>query len=309
MVGVHAVTTTLGEVLDVAESKLAATILVSLELGDGSISGFSSIEAHDTGTSGAAARFVLDLGLLDLSDGSEELDQVLIAGGPRKLRASSACMYEEEFEVMGQAYVSDVDRLASLRTSCGEVGERVGRDGGSSTGIETAATNCTNWTTCSHGAAESTSSAKAATKAAAASPKSATATETAAESATASSEATTAAEAHVGVGKTVRTHLEDATLPVVTIELLNSVAGVVGGFEDNNAGALGPSIGTEVHVGTNDTTGASWSVMYRVSHYSNLVGVICFYLTCLSEQVLQVLPSDGVGQLRKEVSGFGAVQR
>lgn len=90
MIGVHAVTTALGEVLDVAESKLATTILVSLELGDGSIGGLGSIESHDTGTSGAAAWLVLDFGLLDLSDGSEELDQVLIAGGPRKLRRVSA---------------------------------------------------------------------------------------------------------------------------------------------------------------------------------------------------------------------------
>lgn len=90
VVRVHGVTTALGEVLDVAESKLAATVLVSLELGDGSISRLGSIEAHDTGTTGAAAWFVLDLGLLDLSDCSEELDQVFIAGGPRQLQSVSA---------------------------------------------------------------------------------------------------------------------------------------------------------------------------------------------------------------------------
>lgn len=171
---------------------------------------------------------------------------------------------------MGQTHVSDVDRLASLRTSCGEVGERVGRDGGSSsTGIETAATNCTNWATCTDRAAESTSSAEAATKAATTSSESTTATETAAKSATASPEATTAAKAHVGVGETVGTDLEDAALPVVTIELLDSVASVVGGFEDNDTGALGPSIGTEVHVGANDTAGASWSFVNSVNIYSN----------------------------------------
>lgn len=87
MIGVHGITTTaLCEVLDITESKLAATVLVSLELGDGSISGLSSIEAYDAGASGAAARLILDLGLLDLSNGPEKLDQVFITGGPWQLR-------------------------------------------------------------------------------------------------------------------------------------------------------------------------------------------------------------------------------
>lgn len=167
---------------------------------------------------------------------------------------------------MHKTHVSDIDGLASLRTSCGEVGERVGRDRCSSAGIETAATNCSNWTTCTHRAAESTSSAKAAAEAATASSESATATETAAKTATATSKATTAAKAHVGVGEAVGTDLEDATLPVVAIELLDGVASVVGGFEDNNTGALGPSIGTEVHVGANDTTSAGWSFFAYRQH-------------------------------------------
>lgn len=258
VIGVHAITTALGDVLDVAESKLAATILVSLELGDGSISSIGSVETHDTGTSGAATWFVLDLGLLDLSDGSEELDQVLIAGGPRELHIMSAYTKEDKvFVLLGQTHISDVNRLASLRTGCGEVGERVGWDGGSSTGIETAATNCTNWTTCAHRTAESTSSTEAAAEAATDSSESTTAAETAAEAATASSKATTAAKAHVGVGETVGSDLEDAALPVVTVELLDGVASVIRSFEDNNTGALGSSIGAEVHVGANDPTSAS----------------------------------------------------
>lgn len=95
MVCVHAVTPTWCEIFDVAEPELAATILVSLELGDSSIGGLGSIEAHDTGASGASARFVLDLGLLNLSNGPEEFDQVLVTGRPWKLRKVSAVHADE----------------------------------------------------------------------------------------------------------------------------------------------------------------------------------------------------------------------
>lgn len=97
MVGVHAVTTAaLREVLDVAESKLAATVLVSLELRDGSIGGLGSIKANHAGAPGASAWLVLDLRLLDLSDGSEELNQILVAGRPWKLRGLSAIRTGQE---------------------------------------------------------------------------------------------------------------------------------------------------------------------------------------------------------------------
>ena len=52
-------------------------------------SGFSvlsAIKLDDTGSTGATIRFVLDLGTLDLADGGEELDQIVIAGGPGKLK-------------------------------------------------------------------------------------------------------------------------------------------------------------------------------------------------------------------------------
>lgn len=86
MVGVHGVATAWLEVLNIAKPELAATVLVTLELGDGSIRCLGSIESNDTGASGAAAWLVLDLGLLNLADGSEQLDQILVTSGPRKLR-------------------------------------------------------------------------------------------------------------------------------------------------------------------------------------------------------------------------------
>lgn len=84
-VGVHAVATAGGEVLDVAQAKRAAAVLIALELSDGSLGGVGVVEADHTAAARAAARLVLDLGLLDLADGGEELDQIVIAGGPGKL--------------------------------------------------------------------------------------------------------------------------------------------------------------------------------------------------------------------------------
>lgn len=99
VVGVHCVTTTGLEVLDVAKSKLTATILISLELGYGSIGCLGSIESDDTSPSGAAAWFVLDLSLLNFTDCPEQLDQVLVAGGPRELQKMSASPDQEKGEV------------------------------------------------------------------------------------------------------------------------------------------------------------------------------------------------------------------
>lgn len=74
MVGFHCVTPARLEVLDVAEPELTATVLVSLELGYGSISCLGSIKSDDASSSGATARFVLNLGLLNFTDGPEQLD-------------------------------------------------------------------------------------------------------------------------------------------------------------------------------------------------------------------------------------------
>lgn len=93
MVGVHGVATAGLEVLNIAKPELAATVLVSLELGYGSIRCLSSVESNDTGTSGAAAWLVLDLGLLDLAYGPEQLDQILITSGPWKLQRNVSKHY------------------------------------------------------------------------------------------------------------------------------------------------------------------------------------------------------------------------
>lgn len=94
MVGVHCVTSAGLEVLDVAKPKLTTTVLISLELGYGSIGCLGSIKANNTSSSGAAARFVLDFSLLNFTDRPEQLDQVLVASGPGKLRKSQRALHK-----------------------------------------------------------------------------------------------------------------------------------------------------------------------------------------------------------------------
>lgn len=86
MVGLHGITTAGLDVPDVAEPQLTPAVLVALKLGNGSVGGVGGIKTDDTSASRAAARFVLDLRLLNISDGAEELDQVLIACRPWKLK-------------------------------------------------------------------------------------------------------------------------------------------------------------------------------------------------------------------------------
>lgn len=84
-IGVHAVTAARRDILDVAQAERAAAILVALELGDGGLGGVRAVEADHAAAARPAARLVLDLRLLDLADGGEELDQILVARRPGEL--------------------------------------------------------------------------------------------------------------------------------------------------------------------------------------------------------------------------------
>lgn len=84
-VRVHVVASAWGYVLDVAEAKRSVSILIALELGDGGFGSSGTVETNDTGATRSTARLVLYLRLLDLADGGEQLNQVLVACGPRKL--------------------------------------------------------------------------------------------------------------------------------------------------------------------------------------------------------------------------------
>lgn len=84
-VGVHNVSASRSLVLDKAQAKRAATVLVTGELGDGSVCVVNSVEANNTSAARASVWLVLNLGLLNLADCGEELNKILIAGRPRQL--------------------------------------------------------------------------------------------------------------------------------------------------------------------------------------------------------------------------------
>lgn len=263
VVGVHGITAALLKVANIAESKLTTTVLVALELGNGRIGSLGGVETNDTSTARAATWLVLDLSLLDLSNRTKEFDQVFVAGRPRKLYQVSVWrgQYQDECGLESPGtYVSNVDGLAPLAVSGREVSERVrwNRSGlvaakAASSGAATAAAAATT------AAVATSSAAVAAAKSTTTTAKATAATEAATE-ASSSSEATATAEAtsHSGVGEAVHTNLEDTALPIVAVELLDRIAGIIGGFEDNNAGALRSTIGSEVDVGANNTSGPSF---------------------------------------------------
>lgn len=81
----HGVSASGGLVLDEAQAKRAATVLVSRELGDGGVGVVDSVETNNTSAARTSIGLILDLGLLNLADCGEELNEILVAGGPRQL--------------------------------------------------------------------------------------------------------------------------------------------------------------------------------------------------------------------------------
>ena len=80
-------------VADVGKAEWTTAILVALELGDGLRSVLLRGELNNTSATGTTSRLVLDLCTLDLTDGGEELDEVVVAGAPRELSRVSKNAY------------------------------------------------------------------------------------------------------------------------------------------------------------------------------------------------------------------------
>jgi hypothetical protein len=216
------------EVLGVAQLQRTTTVLVALELRNGSLGRVGVVEPDDTGTARATAWLILDLGLLDLANRSEQLDQV------RNDTASRT------------TYVADVDSLVLLETSSDTVGERVGRHGLVVAAIEAARAAAVPTTTEATAEATTARTAKSAAT-------------VAAETATATKATTAAAKAaaKARVGEAVLANLEHAALPLVTVELLDGVASVLGGLEHDNAGSLRAAIRAGVNIGANNAADTS----------------------------------------------------
>jgi hypothetical protein len=256
-------------VLDVREAKRTATVHVLLEFRDGSSGVLLGAELDNTGAAGATVGLVLDLSALNLTDSSEELDEVLVASAPRK--------------------VADVDHRRRVHARSGIVGERVRGSNRSDRGDSAVASSArrrasvatrravrtrTAVATTGKATAKSTTASETSRRAVAATPTESTieaSTTVAAGKATTTTEAAAATEA-TSASKAVLTNFENATRPVVAVELLNGVLGVLGSLESDDTRALGSAIWGGVHVGADDGT-------------------------ALTEEVFQVLPANVVGKL------------
>lgn len=148
---------------------------------------------------------------------------------------------------MAATYVADIDSVALLNTGAGVVGEGVRGDRGGVGGLEATRGGATIAAAAAK-AAESTAGAAKATTTKAASET----TAGAAKAATAKA----AGAAHGWAGEAILTDLEHAALPIVAVELLDGVASVLGGLENDNAGALRSAVGAELNISADNATGA-----------------------------------------------------
>ena len=155
-----------------------------------------------------------------------------------------------------ETHIADIDRLRTLGTRGSKVGEGIG-------GLRSITSN-----RAAAAAAAAAAGIKATatistttlvTKAATASAKSSTAAIAAEGTASAAAEAATTITAgtHTGTSEAILAYLEHTTLPVITVELLDRIARIIGGLKDHNAGALGATILAKVNVGTDNATSAS----------------------------------------------------
>ena len=88
--GLHGITARPGSlVLDKAQSKGTTTILISSEFLNGRLGTFSIVELDYTSTTGTAIWLVLDLSLIDRSNGLEEFNKIVITRRPWKLERVS----------------------------------------------------------------------------------------------------------------------------------------------------------------------------------------------------------------------------
>jgi hypothetical protein len=147
-------------------------------------------------------------------------------------------------------YVADINNLISVSSSRGKIGEWVRRS--SRDWASVVAT--TAWSTAKV-AAKASTAREAAAEAATTSKWSTTATAKATtEASSSAAEAATRGEV---ASETILADLQWATLPIVTVELLDGVARIVWRLKGNDTRALWTAVRTNVDIGANDSTLAS----------------------------------------------------
>lgn len=188
---------------------------------------------------------------------------------------------------MVATYVANIDGLASLGTGSSVVSERVWWSRRTASGR--AAIKSAVWRATEAASEASTASEATAESAASAEGWTTATSKAATEATTGTAKASAWWEV---VGKAVLADLKVASLPIVPIKLLNSIASVVWRLESNNTGALWSSIWADVDISADHSTLTSWVMVSLASSK-----VTDCMLTSLTEKILQILPSNSVWKL------------
>lgn len=146
-------------------------------------------------------------------------------------------------------YIANIDDFTSLSAGCCVVGERVW-SWGRGIGVKSRTARTTT-SAASMEAAAATTIAESTT-----SSKSSTAAEAAAKSSAHASISTTSEARAAGASESVFTDLNCSSLPIIAVELLNGVTGVIGALKNDNTRALRSTVRSHVNIGTDDTTSA-----------------------------------------------------
>lgn len=77
-ISLHGIAAGLVQILDETEIERSAAVLISLELGDCSVRRVSRVKSDNSGAAGTADRLILDFSLLNLANGSKQLNQVFV---------------------------------------------------------------------------------------------------------------------------------------------------------------------------------------------------------------------------------------
>lgn len=173
-------------------------------------------------------------------------------------------------------YVANIDSLASLSAGSSVVSEWVWWSRWSASSCAAVETTVV-WRATKSAAKASTAAEATAETSTSAKGWATTAAKAAGEATTCTTKASTSWEV---VGEAILADLKVASLPVVAVELLDGVAGVVWRLKGNNSGAFWSSI---------------WSDVDISADHGTLTG-------SLTEKILQILPSNGVWKLLSSVN-------
>jgi hypothetical protein len=152
-----------------------------------------------------------------------------------------------------KTHVADKDSFALLTTASGMVGKLIGGHRSTKVGSRGGATS----KSASSSTEASTATPKRATTSAESTTKAATASEAASSSGKTSTTSAEPSATHAespSTSKTVLPYFELTTLPVMTIELSNSIASIFRGFKSDNPTSLGTSVGSDMYISANRST-------------------------------------------------------